>query len=266
MNRPVIDLAEYQDMIIEQIPEYGFVIFPGNVYIVNINEKIDCRAVVPEISGKSRLGRAGLEVHLTAGYGNLGDCFKYTLELRATYPTRIYPNMKIAQILFHTVEDSYVSGQIQYEGTYSQENVKKYSTDLLGYIPDPELRERARMAKEKFAQETEANSEQPAVENELPVQEEQPESFEPEAEEEMGSVTDENPVLDLKQLDGFKVVLSDDETECMNAVSTTNDTMEQKTEEEHIESKPIEVTLPENVNTGNDNVVIKPYRKKRKKK
>ena len=171
--------------------------------------------------------------------------------------------MKIAQILFHTVEDSYVPGQIQYEGTYSQENVKKYSTDLLGYIPDPELRERARMAKEKFAQEIQANSEQQAVESELPVQEEQPESLETEPEE-TGVVSAENPVLDVKHLDGFQVVLTEDETENTNADATTNDSGETESEEEKIESKPIEVTLPENVNAGNDNAVIKPYRDKRK--
>ena len=59
MSRPYIDLAEYIDMIVDQIPDRGFLMYPGNVYLVNINEEIDCRGVVAEISGKSKIARAG---------------------------------------------------------------------------------------------------------------------------------------------------------------------------------------------------------------
>ena len=53
--------------------------------------------------GRSSVGRLGLSVHVTAGFGDIGFRGRWTLELVATEPVRIYPGMEICQIYYHTI-------------------------------------------------------------------------------------------------------------------------------------------------------------------
>ena len=51
----------------------------------------------------------------TAGFGDVGFKGRWTLEMVATEPVRVYPGMKICQIYYHTV-----AGEIleEYAGKY----------------------------------------------------------------------------------------------------------------------------------------------------
>jgi dCTP deaminase len=102
------------------IPEHGYVLQPGRVYLYACNERIgvknDIRAVV---MGKSSLGRLGLFIHVTAGFIDTGFEGSLVLELVATQPVVVYPNMKICQIEFTRVE-----GEIGED--YSQKSGSKY--------------------------------------------------------------------------------------------------------------------------------------------
>lgn len=84
----------------------------------------------------SSLGRLGLSVHVTAGFGDVGFCGTWTLELVATVPLKIYPNMKICQISYHSISDKPLikydekesakySGQIGATASLMHENFKK---------------------------------------------------------------------------------------------------------------------------------------------
>ena len=53
----------------------------------------------------SSLGRLGLSVHVTAGFGDVGFCGTWTLELTVEVPLKIYPNMKICQLSYHSITD-----------------------------------------------------------------------------------------------------------------------------------------------------------------
>jgi dCTP deaminase len=70
---------------------------------------------VPEMWGKSTLGRLGLFVHATAGFGDLGFDGQWTVELSCVHHVRVYPGQKIGQIAFHSV-----LGEIEdlYDGRY----------------------------------------------------------------------------------------------------------------------------------------------------
>lgn len=87
------------------IPETGFVLTPGQLYIASTNEYTETWNAVPKLEGKSSLGRLGLWVHVTAGYGDVGFCGNWTLELVCVVPIKIYPNMKICQISYHGISD-----------------------------------------------------------------------------------------------------------------------------------------------------------------
>lgn len=97
------------------IPPEGYVLKPGRVYIASTEEWTETRNLVPMLVGRSSVGRLGLAVHVTAGFGDVGFAGRWTLEMVATEPVRIYPHMKICQIYYHTV-----AGEIldEYSGKY----------------------------------------------------------------------------------------------------------------------------------------------------
>lgn len=222
VQRPMIDLAEYQDMIITDIPETGYVLYPGNVYLCQVNEELNCLGVVPEVSGRSKIARAGLEVHLTAGFGNLGDKFKYILELKPTYPTKIYPNMRLAQVRFHTVEESYKPGTITYRGTYSADKRAGYAADIIGYIPDSDLRETVRVTKERVRREMEAEY---ARQEQLRKEAEEAAAAQAVEEEKQAVPVSEDMKLDMGELGVFDVVVDETpaSTESVEPAETTGE-------------------------------------------
>ena len=93
---------------------------PGEVYLYAVNERIGVKGNIrAKVEGKSSLGRLGLFIHVTAGFIDPGFEGSLVLELVATRPIKIYPDMKICQIEFARVE-----GEI--EESYDQKAGSKY--------------------------------------------------------------------------------------------------------------------------------------------
>jgi dCTP deaminase len=114
-TNPILDCKIKNDFIEFEIPESGYILQPGKVYIAHSNEYTESHNVVPVLFGKSSLGRLGLTIHVTAGLGDVGFCGQWVLELVATQPLKIYPNMKIAQIVFNEVSGD---TEVKYSGKY----------------------------------------------------------------------------------------------------------------------------------------------------
>lgn len=85
------------------IPEEGLILYPDNFYLGRTNEWTETFDFVPKLDGRSSMARLGLEVHITAGFGDVGFCGYWTLELRPSRAIRIYPNMEIAQLSYWQV-------------------------------------------------------------------------------------------------------------------------------------------------------------------
>jgi len=99
-----------------QIPEEGLVIEPGRLYLGRTLEYTETFNLVPMLEGRSSIGRLGLFVHVTAGFGDVGFRGYWTLEISAIQPIRIYPFVSICQIFYHTIEGDiieYKSGKYQ---------------------------------------------------------------------------------------------------------------------------------------------------------
>jgi dCTP deaminase len=77
-------------------------IHSGRLYLMHTLERVWAHNLVPVLDGKSSLGRLGVSVHQTAGYGDPGFEGNYTLEVTCVMPTRLRVGMRIAQIRFHT--------------------------------------------------------------------------------------------------------------------------------------------------------------------
>ena len=92
---------EYEEF---EIPEEGFILQPGELYIASTNEYTETYGFVPCISGRSSMGRLGISVHVTAGFGDNGFMGKWTLEITVVRPVIIYPNMQIAQLYYEPID------------------------------------------------------------------------------------------------------------------------------------------------------------------
>jgi len=98
------------------IPEEGFVLEPNRLYLGRTVEYTETRNLVPMLEGRSSVGRLGLFVHVTAGFGDVGFRGFWTLEMFSVQPIRIYAGVQICQVYYHTLQgksDSYASGKYQ---------------------------------------------------------------------------------------------------------------------------------------------------------
>ena len=98
------------------IPESGLVLEPDKLYLGRTNEFTQTDRFVPMLEGRSSVGRLGLFIHVTAGFGDVGFAGYWTLEIFCVQPIRIYPNVEICQIYYHDIHgdyDLYQSGKYQ---------------------------------------------------------------------------------------------------------------------------------------------------------
>lgn len=59
---------------------------------------METQGLVPMILGCSSVGRLGITVHITSGFGDIGFCGYWTLQLTYAKKVRICPGMKIGQM------------------------------------------------------------------------------------------------------------------------------------------------------------------------
>ncbi|QDV10738.1 Deoxycytidine triphosphate deaminase [Rosistilla oblonga] len=107
------ELLVYEEVVLDirqpnryrrlEIPADGFVLQPGCLYLGRTCEWTETRGLVPMIEGRSSLGRLGLFVHVTTGFGDAGFCGYWTLEIYTVQPIRIYPGIDICQIMYHEI-------------------------------------------------------------------------------------------------------------------------------------------------------------------
>ena len=100
------------------IPQAGLLLDPRTLYLGRTLEYTRTRNFVPMLEGRSSVGRLGLFVHITAGFGDVGFSGYWTLGMFCVQPIRIYAGIEVCQIFYHTIEENYDSS---YEGKY-QEN------------------------------------------------------------------------------------------------------------------------------------------------
>ena len=54
------------------IPEEGYVLQPGILYLGRTHERTITNGYVPMLEGRSSIGRLGMFVHVSAGFGDVG--------------------------------------------------------------------------------------------------------------------------------------------------------------------------------------------------
>ncbi|HYH55581.1 MAG TPA: dCTP deaminase [Anseongella sp.] len=117
----VLDARVHNEVEHFEIPAEGLVLQPGTLYLGVTLEYTETHKHVPFLEGKSSTGRLGIDIHATAGKGDVGFCNTWTLEISCAQPVRIYAGMPIGQLIYFTVE-----GEI---GTlYNKKSSAKYNS------------------------------------------------------------------------------------------------------------------------------------------
>lgn len=108
------ELLVYEEIVLDMkrpnrfrrytIPPDGFVLQPNQLYLGRTMERTETHNLVPMLEGRSSVGRLGLFVHITAGFGDIGFRGYWTLEMFAVQPVKIYAGVEICQIFYHTVD------------------------------------------------------------------------------------------------------------------------------------------------------------------
>ena len=80
------------------IPEEGLLLESNKLYLGRTVEYTETHNLIPMLEGRSSVGRLGLFVHVTAGFGDVGFKGYWTLEIFCVQPIKIYPNIEICQI------------------------------------------------------------------------------------------------------------------------------------------------------------------------
>lgn len=90
-----------------RIPRDGLLLEPHRLYLGRTVEYTETDGFVPMLEGRSSVGRLGLFVHITAGFGDVGFRGYWTLEMFCVQPVRIYAGVQICQIFYHSIEGDY---------------------------------------------------------------------------------------------------------------------------------------------------------------
>ncbi len=91
------------------IPDEGLLLEPNTLYLGRTVEYTETRNLVPMLEGRSSIGRLGVFIHVTAGFGDVGFKGFWTLEIFCVQPVKIYAGVQVCQIYYHTIEGDYVN-------------------------------------------------------------------------------------------------------------------------------------------------------------
>lgn len=116
----------------EEIGSEGIVIEPDSFYLMNTKESIKIPDYLEaELMGRSSLARLGIEIHRTAGLFDPGfEADDGVLEVSSCLdsPVRIYPGMRIAQLVFKELkteaQEPYNSNGNKYQGQQGPQGSK----------------------------------------------------------------------------------------------------------------------------------------------
>jgi dCTP deaminase len=105
----VLDAKKHNTIETFEIPEEGYVLQPSVFYLGVTAEYTETFKHVPFLEGKSSVGRLGIDIHATAGKGDVGFCNHWTLEISVKQPVRVYAGMPIGQLIYFEVKGDLIT-------------------------------------------------------------------------------------------------------------------------------------------------------------
>ena len=127
---PLLDMREDNPTVTLEIPEEGLVLMPGILYLARTVELLGSDHYVPIVEGRSSVGRLGIQVHVTAGFCDLGFYGSVTLEMTVVHPVRVYPGERVCQVYWTQPVGEIELYQGRYQGQVAPTSSKMFLGDL----------------------------------------------------------------------------------------------------------------------------------------
>jgi dCTP deaminase len=105
----------------QSLPAAGLVLEPGVLYLGVTLERTGSETYAQMLNGDRTIGCLGIWVHVSAPLGHQGHAIRWTLEIRAARPVRVYPEMTFGKLVFLTAHGTPAS--------YRQQPAKYATTD-----------------------------------------------------------------------------------------------------------------------------------------
>lgn len=116
----ILDAKVHNKIKSFEIPDEGYVLTPDQFYLGVTQEYTETHAHVPFLEGKSSIGRLGIDIHATAGKGDVGFCNYWTLEISVKKPVRVYKHMPIGQVIYFAIQGDIINA-------YNKKSSAKYN-------------------------------------------------------------------------------------------------------------------------------------------
>lgn len=104
----ILDMKQANPTLRHEIPPEGMVLQPQKLYLGRTVEYTETHHLVPMIEGRSSVGRLGMCIHVTAGFGDVGFKGFWTLEIFVLHPIRVYAGVSVCQIYYHQISPHHV--------------------------------------------------------------------------------------------------------------------------------------------------------------
>ena len=144
------ELMTYEEVVLDMrkanrvrripIPQDGYVLKPNQLYLARTVERTETHNLVPMLEGRSSVARLGLFINATGGFGDVGFCGYWTLQMFAVQPVRIYPGVPICQIFYHEI----IGDFLEYSSDKYQHN-RDVQPSLFFKELNPEVEDDAQM-------------------------------------------------------------------------------------------------------------------------
>jgi dCTP deaminase len=121
----LLDCKRHNKVDYIEIPDEGMILFPSRLYLGVTLEYTETHKQFPFLEGKSSIGRLGIDIHATAGKGDVGFSNYWTLEISVKQPVRVYHGMPIGQLIyFETSGDVLMPYNQKTSAKYTQRSEK----------------------------------------------------------------------------------------------------------------------------------------------
>ncbi|MFE0654201.1 deoxycytidine triphosphate deaminase [Streptomyces sp. NPDC059534] len=95
-----LDAARATEFREVPVPEAGYVLLPEVLYLGTTYERTGSESYAQFLNGDRTIGALGIWVHVSAPLGHQGHAIRWTLEIRASRPVRVYPRMTFGKLVF----------------------------------------------------------------------------------------------------------------------------------------------------------------------
>ncbi|MCL1986427.1 MAG: dCTP deaminase [Firmicutes bacterium] len=107
-DEEILDMKKNHKTKVVKIPPEGLLLEPSRLYLGRTLEYTETLNYVPMLEGRSSVGRLGLFIHVTAGFGDVGFKGFWTLEIHCIQPIKIYAGVSLCQIYYHTLDGDFL--------------------------------------------------------------------------------------------------------------------------------------------------------------